>query len=127
DPVWAHSQGVADQVPDADLALALDVWRPRLQPDDVRLLEAELGCVLDGDDALILWQERAKHVQAGGLPGAGSARDQDVDPTEDAALEELHGGFGDRAERDEVLGNVGVGGELPDGEGRPIDGERRDD
>src|SRR5205814_1407438 len=39
DPVGAHTKGVPDEVADRDLALALDVRWPRLQPNDVRLLK----------------------------------------------------------------------------------------
>ena len=52
DPVRPHAQRVADQVADGDLALALDVRRPALQPDHVVLLELQLHGVLDGDDPL---------------------------------------------------------------------------
>ena len=52
DPVGPHAQRVAHQVALGDLALALDVRRPGLQPDDVRLLQLQLGGVLDGDDPL---------------------------------------------------------------------------
>ena len=52
DPVGAHAQRVAHEVADRDLAAALDVGRAGLERDDVRLLEAQLGVVLDGDDAL---------------------------------------------------------------------------
>ena len=52
DPVGAHAQRVAHEVADRHLALALDVGRPRLERDHVRLLEPQLGVVLDGDDPL---------------------------------------------------------------------------
>ena len=38
DPVGAHAQGVAHEVADRDLALALDVRRARLEPQHVRWL-----------------------------------------------------------------------------------------
>ena len=50
DPVGPHAQRVPDEVADRDLALALDVLRPRLEPQDVALIELQLGCVLDRDD-----------------------------------------------------------------------------
>ena len=53
DAVGAHAQRVAHQIADGDLALALDVGRPGLQPHHVVLLELQLGRVLDGDDALV--------------------------------------------------------------------------
>ncbi len=53
DAVGAHAQCVAHELADADLALALDVRRARLERDHVLLLELELGRVLDRDDALV--------------------------------------------------------------------------
>ena len=63
DAVGAHTQGVADELADADLALALDVRRARLERDDVLLLELELGRVLDRDDALVVRDERREGVE----------------------------------------------------------------
>ena len=45
------------QVALRDLALALDVRRARLEADDVRLLQLQLGRVLDRDDALVVRDE----------------------------------------------------------------------
>ncbi len=53
DPVGPHPQRVADQVAGRDLARALDVGRPGLHPDDVRLLEPQLGRVLDRRHPLV--------------------------------------------------------------------------
>ena len=50
DPVGPHAQRVAHELADRDLALALDVLRPRLEPEHVLLVELELGRVLDRDD-----------------------------------------------------------------------------
>ena len=80
DPVGPHAQGVAHQVADGDLARALDVGRPRLQRDDVLLLELQLGRVLDGDDALVVGDEAREHVEQRRLAGAGAAGDEDVQP-----------------------------------------------
>ena len=89
DPVGPHAQRVPDQVADRDLSLALDVRRPGLQADAVRLLELELGRVLDRQDPLVVRDERGDHVERRGLPGARPARDQDVDAAADARLQEL--------------------------------------
>ena len=78
DPVGAHAQGVPDELADADLALALDVRRPRLERDHVLLLELELGGVLDRDDALVARDEGRDRVQRRRLTGAGTAGDEDV-------------------------------------------------
>ena len=52
DALGPHAQRVLDEIALADLALALDVGRPRLHAGDVRLLQLQLRRVLDGDQAL---------------------------------------------------------------------------
>ena len=79
DPVGPHAERVADQVADADLALALDVRRARLERDDVPLLQLQLGRVLDRDDPLVAGDEGGDGVQERRLAGAGAARDEDVE------------------------------------------------
>ncbi len=51
DPIRAHAQRVLHQLALTDLAAALDVRRPGLHAGDVDLLQLQLGCVLDRDDA----------------------------------------------------------------------------
>ena len=63
DAVGPHAQRVLHQVAHADLAVALEVGRPRLQAHDVRLLHAQLGGVLDGDDALAVVDHARQRVQ----------------------------------------------------------------
>jgi hypothetical protein len=79
DAVGPHAQRVAHQRALVHLALALDVGRAGLQPHHVRLLQLQLGRVLDGDDALVVRDERRQDVQQRRLAGAGAARDQDVE------------------------------------------------
>jgi hypothetical protein len=52
DAVGAHTQRVDDEVADGDRALAFEVGRAGFERQPVRLLQAKLGRVLDGDDAL---------------------------------------------------------------------------
>ena len=52
DAIGAHAQRVLDEIALTDLALALDVRRSRLHARDMRLLQLQLGRVLDGDEAL---------------------------------------------------------------------------
>ena len=78
DPVGPHAQRVLDQVALGDLALALDVRRAGFQPDDVLLLELELGRILDRDDALAVVDEGRHGVEHGRLARAGAAGDQHV-------------------------------------------------
>ena len=127
DPVRPHAQRVAHQVADGDLALALDVRRPALQPHHVLLLELQLDGVLDGDDALVVGDEGGQHVEQGGLAGAGAAGDDDVQLRLDAGVQQLGHLRGERAELDEVADASAGPCELADGERGAVDGQRRDD
>ncbi len=91
DPVGAHAQRVAHQLADRDLALTLDVLRPRLQANHVGLVKAKLGRILDRDDPVVLRDGGGQRVQQRRLTGAGAARDHDVQLRLDAGLEELLG------------------------------------
>jgi hypothetical protein len=127
DAVGTHAQGVAHQLADGDGALALDVGRTGLERDDVLLAELQLGGVLDGDDALVVGDERGQHVQRGRLARAGTAGDEDVEPCLHAGLQEVeHLGRGG-AEPDEVVDGERRGRELADGDDGPDQAERRDD
>ena len=89
DAVGAHAQRVLDQVADGDRALALDVGRAGLEAQHVVLVQPELGGVLDGDDPLVVGDERRQHVEGRGLAGAGAAGDEDVEAALDAGLEQV--------------------------------------
>ena len=56
--VGSHPQGLPDEVAQLDPARTLDVGRPRHQPDDVGMTWAQLGHVLDGDDAFAAARRR---------------------------------------------------------------------
>ncbi len=101
-----------------DQADALEVGRPGLQADDVRLLQLQLGGVLAGDDALVRLDEARQAVEQRGLARAGAARDHDVaaDPADD--LEELRALRRDRTELGELVEGELVALELADGERR---------
>src|SRR5262245_3234445 len=87
--VWTHTQGVHEQLPLLDGALAFDVRRPRLQPRHVFLVQLQFGGVLDGDDALAFRDETREHVQKRRLAGARASADQHVQAAPYAVLEEL--------------------------------------
>ena len=127
DAVGAHAQGVAHELADRDGALALDVRRPRLQGDHVLLAELELGGILDGDDALVIGDERREDVEHRRLAGAGAAGDEDVEAGLHARLEELEHLRRGGAEADQVVDRVRRGGELSDGDDRADERQRRDD
>ena len=81
DPVGAHAQGVAHQLADRGGARAPSaVAGPRLEPHHVGAGQAELGGVLDGDDALAVGEQGAERVEHGGLAGAGAAAHDHVGP-----------------------------------------------
>src|SRR3712207_7192647 len=73
--------------PYTTLFRSLDVGRARLQPDDVRLLQLQLGRVLDGDDALVVGDVGGERVQERRLARAGAARDEDVERSEEHTSE----------------------------------------
>ena len=127
DPVGAHAQGVADELADADFALAFDVGRPRLERDHVVLLKLQLCSILDGHDALVAGHESRDRVERGRLTGTRTARDEDVQLAARAGGEELGSLWRQGPEGDQVVHRVGVAGELPDRERRPAQRERRDD
>ena len=72
--VRPHPKGVPHQVALSDLALALDVGRPRLKPHDMWLLQLQLGAVLDSDDALALGNGAGQGVKKSRLAAARPAR-----------------------------------------------------
>ncbi len=127
DAVGPHAESVPHEVADANLALPLDVGRPRLERDDVLLVELQLGCVLDRQDPLAVGDETRHHVQERRLADARAARDQDVELPAHAALEHLDELRRQRAQVDEIAPGQRVGRELADGQDRPLQRERRHD
>src|SRR5277367_6288132 len=73
-PVWAHAQGVAQQVAHRDLAGAFEVGRAGLQPHDVGLLQLQLGGILDRHGALGRVDQPRQRVQQGRLAGSRATR-----------------------------------------------------
>src|ERR1700733_1316913 len=126
DAVGPHAQGVAHQVADRDLALALDVGRARLERHEVGMVQLQLGGILDRHDAFALGDEVGEDVEQGGLARAGAARDHHVLAVLDGDLHELdHLGAG-RSKSHEILGPELALGELADGDARSLQSERRD-
>ena len=77
--------------------------RPGFQAHDVPLPQHQFGRVLDRDDALLVRDEAREDVQQRRLAGAGSARDQDVEPRADGRLEEIQHRLRQRLALDQVL------------------------
>ena len=127
DPVRAHTQRVAHEVADRDVALALDVRRAGLEPEHVALVERQLGRVLDRHDPLVVRDRRRECVEQRRLARARAARDQHVALGLDAARQELDRLLRERADVDHVLHREAPAAELPDGQKRAGEGQRRDD
>ena len=118
DAVGAHAQGIAHEVADGDGALALEVGRARLERHNVLLLQAQLGGILDGDDALALGDERRDDVERRRFTGASTARDEDVDARLDTGAQERRHLLVHRAEGNQVVDAKRRLGELADGQAR---------
>ena len=78
DPVRPHSQAVAQELADGELALALDVGWAVLERDHVWMVDLELGGVLDRDHALVVRDEASDDVEGGRLARTGAARNEHV-------------------------------------------------
>src|SRR5207247_10050710 len=85
-PVGAHSQAVAQQLADRQLALAFDVRWTMFEGDDVGVVDLQLRRVLDRAHALVVRDEPRGRVERRGLAGPGAARDRDVDAAEGSPL-----------------------------------------
>src|SRR5215218_4107647 len=64
------------------------IRRPSLEADDVGLREAQLGRLLDGDDAIGVRDRLRERVQQRGLAGAGRPRHQEIPPRGDGPAHE---------------------------------------
>ena len=127
DAIGPHTQGVDDELSLPDRALALDVRRPRLEPDDVALPQRQFGSVFDRDDAFLVRNEARQRIQQRRLAGAGSARDDDVQPRGDRALEEIEHRLRQRLAIDQILRADAIGAETANRQHGTVERERRND
>ena len=127
DPVGAHTQRVDDEVADRDRALALEVGRAGLERQPVRLLQAELGRVLDGEHALARVDQLRQGVEHRRLARAGAARDDDVHPARAGDLEHGRHLLGQRAPAAHHVDGDRLFGEFTNRDGGAAQRERRDD
>ena len=82
-PVGPVPQRGAEQVGDRDrrqrrFLAERGLRAPRLEPHEVRLVDQDLGRLLDEDDAVVGRNRRRQRIEQRGLAGAGAAGDQDV-------------------------------------------------
>ena len=75
DVIGPVPQGVAHEIADGDGSL---LQPPRLEPDAVRAVDAQLEGVLDGDDPLVVGQECDEGVEQRRLAAAGAAAHEDI-------------------------------------------------
>ncbi len=126
DPVRAHPQRVADEPANRHLAAALEVRRSRLEPDDVRLAQPQLGGVLDRDHALAGADEARQRVERRRLAGAGAAADEHARAGAHGAGEEHQQRPGQRPVGDQLLGREAAAAEAADRQHRAVERQRRD-
>ena len=99
----------------------------RFQRDDVLLVQPQLGRVFDRDDAFLEGNEAAQHVEHRRLAGARAAADEDVAPGDYAARRNVAAARLMLPISMQIVHRQPLGGELADGEARPLDGQRRND
>ena len=75
--IWAHAEGLADQVSEGDFAGAFDIGRARFQADYVWVVGTEFARVFDQDQALGRVGQGEQGVEQGRLAGAGAATDEE--------------------------------------------------
>jgi hypothetical protein len=83
EPVGPHPERLAHQPVEPDRTRAVEVRLARLERDDVRMRDAQLGDVLDDDDPLVLWRGRQQSGEKRRLAAAARAGDEQVGPVDD--------------------------------------------
>ena len=127
DPVGSHTERVADKVADPDLACSFRIGRARLECHDVLTLDLQFGRLLNGDQPLAVGDEVGQYIQHRRLAGAGTADHDHADLAPHQGFQEHGGVHAERSQPDEVLHDEGPFWELPDGEDRSVERERRHD
>ena len=114
DAVGAHAQRIAHEIADGDRALSFAVGGSDLERYQVRMLQAQLGRVLDRDQAFIEADRARQQVQQAGLAGPGAARHHDVATLAHTELQELHHRLRRRPEAHQIGGSEQAGVESAD-------------
>ena len=125
-PVGPHPQRVADELADRDVAAALEARGTRLEPHDVRPVDAELGRVLDRDDPLGRVDEPRERAEQRRLARGRAAADHESRPRAHAACEQLppRPRVSDPA-LDELRQGERARREAPERQQRPVGRDRR--
>src|SRR5690606_8356003 len=78
DAVWPHAQRVAHQVANLNGAPAFKTGRTCFERYKVRVIELQLGGILDSNDSFTLGYAIRENIQQGGFAGARPAGHNDV-------------------------------------------------
>ena len=73
DTVRPHPECIFDELSLADLAAPFDIWWTGLKTSHMRLLQLQLGSILDRDQALLLRNEARQSIEKCRLAGASAA------------------------------------------------------
>ena len=122
-----HTQTVAHQIAHGDLALALEIGRPCLQPHHMRLLQLQFGGVLAGNDTLVIVDVAGQTIEQRRFAGAGAAGNEHIHTAAADHLEDFGAFRRNRSVADQLLECQLVLAEFADGERRPVDRQRRHD
>ena len=125
DPVGAHAQRVLQEIAHRDLAGAFEIGGAGFQADDMRLLQLQLGGILDRHGALGMLDHARQRVEERCLARSGAARDQDIAPRFDDRFEHLRDRARHAAVRNQSLHIDRHPRELADREQGPVDRKRR--
>jgi hypothetical protein len=77
EPVWAHPEGLSDEIPERDATDAFEVGRAGFEADHVRVSGAEFGGVFHEQEAFSGGCQREHGGQEGGLACSRAASDQE--------------------------------------------------
>src|SRR5579883_642963 len=127
DAVGPHTQRRPQQNPLIDAAFLVDIGRPRFELHHVALLQLQLGCIFDGDDALLFGDEAGEPVQHGGFAGPGAAGDQNGGLGLYAGGQEAQHSRRQRLVLQHLLLGDHVASEAANAEARAVERQRRND
>ncbi len=123
--VGAQAQRRMEQIADRHFALVVLVRPAGLKANRVFLLDLQLAGVFDHQDALVLGDEGAEHVQHRGFPRGGGAGNDDVLVEFREGVEQLPSVGGGAAAGDQLGDGDLFPLEFTDGDDRAAAGERR--
>jgi len=99
----AHAQTVAHQVSLRDLTLVFDIRRTGLQSHNVRLLQLQLGRVLDGHDTLTVRNKTRENIEHRRLARTRTTRNDYIQTCFDDCFEHLRRRLSDGAQVNHIV------------------------